>query len=190
MSLVNKTAPKFQATAVLQGKKVSHFSLEQYVDKQYVVFFFFPKAFTGVCQSEVVEFQKSLPEFAKRNVAVVGCSVDSDDVLLEFTKQLAEKNVVPSLDYPIVADMSKTISTNYEVLGGDYFYDEEGRLAFEGAPIALRGTFLLDKKGFIRHLCINHFPLGRGVEETLRMVDALHHVDTTGEACMVNFKKA
>ncbi len=189
MSLVNKPAPLFKSSAVINGKEiVNNFSLDQYIDKKTVVFFFFPKAFTSVCSSEVFAFQEKLQEFEKRGAVVVACSTDTDASLMAWLNTPKEKGGIERITYPIVADATKTISANFGVLGGEYYYDEQGQLAFEGAPIALRGTYLIDKKGMIRHETINHFPLGRNIDETLRMVDALHHNEQHGEACPANWK--
>jgi peroxiredoxin (alkyl hydroperoxide reductase subunit C) len=96
---------------------------------------------------------------------------------------------IQGITYPIIADVSKTISSNFGVLGGEYYYDDNGFLAFEGDPIALRGTFLIDKEGVIRHASINHFPLGRNIDEFIRLVDALQHNEKFGEVCPANWEQ-
>ena len=160
MALVNKAAPKFKAGAVINGEEiVENFSLEQFLGKKTVVFFFYPKDFTFVCPTELFAFQEKLKEFEKRNVAVVACSTDTEETHLAWLSTPKDKGGIEGVTYPIVADVSKTISSNFQVLGGEYYNDEDGNLAFSGAPIALRGTFLIDKEGIVRHSTINHFPL-------------------------------
>jgi peroxiredoxin (alkyl hydroperoxide reductase subunit C) len=190
MALVNKTAPKFSAGAVINGEEiVENFSLQQYLGKKTVVFFFYPKDFTFVCPTELFAFQDKLKEFEKRNAVVVACSTDTEETHLAWLNTPKDKGGIAGVTYPIVADVAKTISSNFQVLGGEYFYDEDGNLAFSGDPIALRGTFLIDKEGVIRHSTINHFPLGRNIDETLRMVDALHQNEKYGDVCPANWEE-
>jgi peroxiredoxin (alkyl hydroperoxide reductase subunit C) len=190
MSSVNKPAPRFKAGAVINGDEiVENFSLDQYLGKKTVVFFFYPKDFTFVCPTELFAFQEKLQEFEKKGAVVVACSTDTEETHLAWLSTPKDKGGIQGVTYPIVADTAKTISSNFGVLGGEYFYDEQGQLAFEGAPIALRGTYLIDKEGIIRHSTINHFPLGRNIDETLRMVEALHHNEQHGEACPANWVK-
>jgi peroxiredoxin (alkyl hydroperoxide reductase subunit C) len=190
MSLVLKKAPLFKAPAVINGDEiVEDFSLSQYLGKQEVVFFFYPKDFTFVCPTEIIAFQDKLEQFQKRNVAVVGCSTDTEETHLAWLSTPKERGGIEGVTYPIVADTAKTIATNFGVLGGDYTYNEEGEMVFEGAPIALRGTFLIDKQGVVRHCVINDFPLGRNIDDTLRMVDALQYVEKHGEVCPANWEE-
>jgi peroxiredoxin (alkyl hydroperoxide reductase subunit C) len=190
MAIVNKTAPLFTAPAVINGEEiVENFSLEQYIGKSYVVFFFYPKDFTFVCPTEILAFQEKLAEFKKHNAVVVGCSTDTEESHLAWLSTPRNKGGIEGVTYPIVADVSKTVSTNYGVLGGDYVYNELGELTFEGAPIALRGTFLINKEGIIKHASINDFPLGRSIDEVLRLVEALAHVETHGEVCPANWEE-
>ncbi len=188
MSLINKPAPTFSAPAVINGEEiVENFSLEQYKGKKHVVFFFYPKDFTFVCPTEILAFQEKLAEFEKRNVAVVGCSTDTEETHLAWLLTPKAEGGIESVTFPMVADVDKTIATNYDVLGGEYYYDEDGKLAFEGAPIALRGTFLIDKEGIIKHAVLNDFPLGRNIDEALRMVEVLQHHEKHGEVCPANW---
>ncbi|MFN6944026.1 MAG: peroxiredoxin [Cytophagaceae bacterium] len=190
MALVGKKAPSFVAPAVINGDEiVDDFSLDQYLGKKEVVFFFYPKDFTFVCPTEILKFQELLPEFEKRNVAVVGCSTDTENSHLAWLLTAKDQGGIQGVTYPIVADTAKTIATNFGVLGGDYEYNEEGELVFKGAPIAFRGTFLIDKNGLVRHEVINDFPLGRNVNETLRMVDVLQHNEKYGEVCPANWEE-
>ena len=188
-TLVGKKAPKFTAKAVVNGGEiVDGFSLDQFVGKKEVVFFFYPLDFTFVCPTEILAFQHKLTEFEKRNVAVVGCSVDSEFSHWAWLNTELDKGGIKGVTFPLVADLSKTIAENYGVLAGQYDYDEEGNAIFVGAPVAFRGLFLIDKKGVVRHSLINDLPLGRNVDEALRMVDALHHFEEFGEVCPANWK--
>lgn len=190
-TLIGKKAPAFKAAAVVNGTEiVADFSLEQYVGKKEVVFFFYPLDFTFVCPTELLAFQNKIEEFEKRGVAVVGCSVDSE--FSHFAWLNTEKNQggIKGVKYPLVADLSKTIASNYGVLAGEYDFDEETELeSFEGAAVAYRGLFLIDKEGRIRHSVINDLPLGRNVDEALRMVDALQHHEKYGEVCPANWNE-
>ncbi len=190
-TLIGKKAPVFSAPAVVNGTEVvEQFSLEQYLGKKEVVFFFYPMDFTFVCPTELLAFQAQIADFEKRNVAVVACSVDSE--FSHFAWLNTEKNQggIKGVKYPIVADFSKTIASNYGVLAGEYGIDEEtGNENFTGAAVAYRGLFLIDKKGVVRHAVINDLPLGRNVDEALRMVDALQHFEEYGEVCPANWSE-
>ncbi|WP_080903691.1 peroxiredoxin [Parabacteroides sp. Marseille-P3160] len=188
-SLIRKKAPVFKAPAVINGNEiVSDFSLEQYIGKKYVVFFFYPMDFTFVCPTELHAFQEKLTEFEKRNVALVACSVDSEQSHFAWLHQEKNKGGIKGVTYPIVSDFTKTISQNYGVLAADYL-TVEGTSVCIGEPVAYRGLFLIDKKGIIRHATINDLPLGRNVEEVLRTVDALQHFEEYGEVCPANWSK-
>lgn len=189
-SLVGKIAPDFKSTAVVNGNEiVSDFSLSQYKGKKYVVFFFYPMDFTFVCPTELHAFQEKIAEFEKRNVAVVACSVDSEYSHYSWLQMPKKEGGIQGVKYPIVSDFSKEISKNFGVLAGNYTLDEKGEIKLNGAPIAFRGLYLIDKEGIIRHLVINDFPLGRNVDEVLRMVDALQHFEENGEVCPANWSK-
>ncbi|MRT94272.1 peroxiredoxin [Ancylomarina sp. 16SWW S1-10-2] len=189
-SLIGRKAPVFQASAVLNGNQITEgFSLEQFVGKKEVVFFFYPLDFTFVCPTELIAFQDKLAEFEKRNVAVVGCSVDSEFSHFAWLNTERNKGGIKGVTFPLVADLSKTISENYGVLASDYDYDEEGNATSTGTPVAYRGLFLIDKRGVVRHSVINDLPLGRSVDEAIRMVDALQHFEENGEVCPANWNK-
>lgn len=189
-SLVGKLAPDFKTSAVINGHEiVQDFSLSQYHGKKYVVFFFYPMDFTFVCPTELHAFQEKLAEFEKRNVAVVGCSVDSEYSHFSWLQMPKKEGGIQGVTYPIVSDFSKEISENYGVLAGNYSLDEAGKIKYEGAPVAFRGLFLIDKEGIVRHLVINDLPLGRNVDEVLRMIDALQHFEENGEVCPANWSK-
>ncbi|PXY02705.1 alkyl hydroperoxide reductase [Marinifilum breve] len=189
-TLIGKKAPSFQASAVVNGNQiVEGFSLDQFVGKQEVVFFFYPLDFTFVCPTELIAFQDKLTEFEKRNVAVVGCSVDSEFSHFAWLNTPRNKGGIEGVTYPLVADLSKTISENFGVLASEYDYDTEGNAVSTGAPVAYRGLFLIDKQGVVRHSVINDLPLGRNVDEAIRMVDALHHFEENGEVCPANWSR-
>ena len=188
--LVGKKAPSFKVAAVINGAEVvNDFSLNSYLGKKYVVFFFYPADFTFVCPTELLSFQESLPEFEKRNCAVVGCSVDSEFSHWKWLQTEKKDGGIKSVTYPLVSDLSKTISENYDVLAGAYEYDENGEAVFTGTPQSYRGLFLIDKQGIVRHQLVNDMPLGRSVEEALRMVDALQFNEENGEVCPANWHK-
>ncbi|MES2892283.1 MAG: peroxiredoxin [Bacteroidota bacterium] len=191
MALVGKKAPHFTAGAVLNGEEiVEDFSLSQYLGKKNVLFFFYPKDFTFVCPTEIHAFQEKLKEFEKRNTVVVGCSTDSEETHLAWLNTPKDNAGIEGVTFPIVADNSKVVAMNYGVLGGEYFFNNESRTwSFVGAPIAYRGTFLIDKEGIVRHESINDFPLGRNIDEYLRLIDAQLHVEEFGEVCPANWEE-
>ncbi len=187
--LVGKKAPSFSAKAVVNGGEiVNNFSLEQYLGKKHVVFYFYPADFTFVCPTEIIAFQDKMKEFDARNVAVVACSVDSEFSHWKWLQTELKDGGIKGVKYPIVADQSKIISENFDVLAGSYDYDEEGNATFNGAPLAYRGLFLIDKQGIVRHQVVNDMPLGRSIDETLRMIDALQYFEENGEVCPADWK--
>lgn len=186
-TLIGKKAPGFSATAVKGSEIIENFTLEQFLGKKYVVLFFYPMDFTFVCPTELHAFQEKLAEFEARNVQLIGCSVDSHFSHFAWLSQDRKEGGIKGVQYPIVADFSKTISMNYGVLAGQEDIDEEGNYSYDGAPVAYRGLFLIDKEGIVRHMLINDLPLGRNVDETLRMVDALQHYEKYGEVCPANW---
>lgn len=190
MSLVGKKAPEFKARAVINGGEiVADFSLEQYIGKKHVIFFFYPKDFTFVCPTELHAFQEKLAEFESRNVAVVACSTDTEQSHWGWLQVPKNQGGIQGVKYPIVADTTKTISMNYDVLFGEYEVDDDNRLVANGPMIAFRGLYLIDKKGIVRHQLINDLPLGRNVDEAIRMVDALQYNEENGEVCPANWVK-
>lgn len=189
-TLVGKKAPSFTAPAVINGGEiVEKFSLDQYIGKNHVVFFFYPKDFTFVCPSELHAFQSKLDEFEKRGVKVVACSTDTEESHWGWLQVPKDKGGIQGITYPIVADTAKTISDAYGVLFGEYDYDTEGNMIATGPMIAFRGLYLIDKDGVVQHQLINNLPLGRNVDEALRMVDALQFVEENGEVCPANWHK-
>ena len=188
--LVGKKAPLFEADAVVNGGEfVEKFSLQQFIGKKHVIFFFYPLDFTFVCPTELLAFQEKLIEFEKRNVAVVGCSVDSKYSHWAWLNTEKKKGGIQGVKYPIVSDLSKTISANFDVLAGEWMYSEDGTVEFEGYAKAYRGLFLIDKQGIVRHQVVNDFPLGRSIDEALRMVDALQFFEENGEVCPADWHK-
>jgi peroxiredoxin (alkyl hydroperoxide reductase subunit C) len=173
--LVGKNAPDFTATAVEKDKIIENFTLSQFKG-QYVVLFFYPLDFTFVCPTELHAFSDRLGEFEERNVKVIGVSIDSHFSHLAWLNTPKSKGGIQGVAYPIVSDLNKTISADYDVL-------------VEGAGIAYRGLFLLDKDHVVRHQVVNDLPLGRNVSETLRMVDALQFTEKYGEVCPANWNQ-
>ena len=188
--LVGKKAPSFSAQAVVNGGEfVEGFSLEQFVGEKPVLFFFYPKDFTFVCPTELFAFQNKLAEFESRGCAVVACSTDTEQSHWGWLQMPKAEGGIQGITYPIVADTDKTISTNFGVLCGNYELDENDNMVATGPMIAFRGLFLIDKKGIVQHQLINNFPLGRNVDEALRMVDSLQHFEENGEVCPANWSK-
>jgi peroxiredoxin (alkyl hydroperoxide reductase subunit C) len=191
MTLVGKKAPHFTVGAVINGEEiVDDFSLAQYVGRKNVIFFFYPKDFTFVCPTEIHAFQEKLAEFEKRDTIVVGCSTDTEETHLAWLNTPKDNAGIQGVTFPVVADVAKVISMNYGVLGGEYVYNNDTKTwSFNGAPIAYRGTFLIDKEGIVRHESINDFPLGRNIDEYIRLVDAQLHVEKYGEVCPANWEE-
>ncbi len=172
--LVGRAAPSFKAEAVVNGD-FDEIQLSSYKDKKYVVLFFYPLDFTFVCPTELHAFQEKLEEFRKRGAEVIGCSVDSKFSHYAWLNTAKDKGGIQGVTYPLVADLSKNIARDYDVLA-------EGGVAY-------RGLFLIDKKGIVRHQVVNDLPLGRSVDEALRMLEALVHVEKHGEVCPANWKE-
>lgn len=188
--LVGKKAPEFKAKAVVKGTEiVEDFSLAQFLGKKYVVFYFYPADFTFVCPTEIIAFQDKLSDFEKRNTVVIGCSVDSEFSHWKWLQTEQREGGIKGVTYPLVSDLSKTISENFDVLAGSYEYDENGHAQFYGIPQSYRGLFVIDKKGIVRHQLINDMPIGRSVDEVLRVVDALQFFEENGEVCPANWHK-
>lgn len=191
MSLVGKKAPHFSGIAVINGEEIAeNFNLAQYRDKKNIVLFFYPKDFSFVCPTEIHAFQEKLAEFEKRDTVVVGCSTDTEETHLAWLNTPKDNGGIAGVKFPLIADTSKIISLNYGVLGGEYMLNNDTRKwTFTGTPIAYRGTFIIDKKGIVRHESINDFPLGRNIEEYVRLIDAQLHVEKFGEVCPANWEE-
>ncbi len=172
--LVGKSAPDFKAEAVHLGE-FTEIALSDYRGSKYVVLFFYPLDFTFVCPTELHAFQERLEEFRKRNVEVIGCSIDSKFSHLAWLTTPKNQGGIEGVRYPLISDLQRTISRDYDVLspGG----------------VAFRGLFLIDREGIVRHQLVNDLPLGRSVDEAIRMVDALQHFEEHGEVCPANWEK-
>jgi peroxiredoxin (alkyl hydroperoxide reductase subunit C) len=189
MGLVGGLAPKFQADAVVNGgETIQNFSLDTFLGKKYVILFFYPKDFTFVCPSELHAFQQKIDEFEKRNCQIVGCSTDTAETHWGWLQLPKEKGGIRGITYPLIADGNKLISDAYDVLNGEYDYNEEGELIASSNMIAYRGLFLIDKDGVIQHQLVNNLPLGRNVDEAIRILDALQFHEANGEVCPANWK--
>lgn len=174
--LVTKQAPDFTAKAVLaDGSIVDSFKLSENFGKKGTVLFFYPLDFTFVCPSEIIAFSHRMDEFEKRGVNVIGVSVDSQYSHFAWRETPVNQGGIGRIKYPLVADLTKQISKDYDVLFGE--------------SVALRGSFLIDSKGVIRHTVINDLPLGRNIDEMIRMVDAMHFTDEHGEVCAAGWQK-
>jgi peroxiredoxin (alkyl hydroperoxide reductase subunit C) len=187
--LVGRKAPSFTAQAVINGGEiVGDFSLDQFAGK-YVMLFFYPKDFTFVCPTELFAFQEKLEEFKSRGVELIGISTDTEQSHWGWLQLDKNKGGINGVTYPLVADTNKTISANYDVLVGDWDFNDEGEMIAHGELIAYRGLFLIDKDGVVRHQLVNDLPLGRNVDEALRMIDALQFFEDNGEVCPANWSK-
>jgi peroxiredoxin 2/4 len=171
-TLVTKEAPDFAAKAVMPDNSFADIKLSSYRGK-YVVLFFYPLDFTFVCPSEIVAFDAALAKFEKKGVQVLGCSVDSHYTHLAWKNTPRKEGGIGPIKYPLVADLDKNISRSFGVL-------------LEGG-VALRGLFLIDKQGIVRHALINDLPIGRSVDEALRVVDALQFHEEHGDVCPANW---
>jgi peroxiredoxin (alkyl hydroperoxide reductase subunit C) len=168
--LVTKKAPDFTAEAVLGNNEiVNNFNLMENLGEKGAVLFFYPLDFTFVCPSEIIAFDHRLDEFTKRGINVIGVSVDSVYSHFAWKNTPVEEGGIGKVRYPLVADITKQISRDYDVL-----LDE---------AVALRGSFLIDADGTVRHAVINDLPLGRNIDEMLRMVDAMLFTNEYGEVC-------
>lgn len=175
MVLVNKQAPDFCAKAVMNNQIVDSFKLSSYRGK-YVVLFFYPLDFTFVCPTELHAFQEKIGEFKKRNTEVIGVSTDSWFSHMAWLKTPKKEGGIQGVTYPIVSDFNKTIARDYGIL-------------VEEIGVALRGLFLIDKNGIVQHQVVNNLPLGRNVDEALRMVEALQFTEQHGEVCPANWRE-
>lgn len=173
MGLVGKKAPEFSVKAVIKGN-IQDFSLSA-AKGRYVLLFFYPLDFTFVCPTELHAFQEQLNEFEKRGVQVVGCSVDSCFAHAAWLKTPKKLGGIEGIQYPLLGDVNKKIAKSYDVLN-----EEDG--------IAYRGLFLIDREGVVRHQIVNDLPLGRSVDEALRMIDALIFHEKHGEVCPANWE--
>jgi peroxiredoxin (alkyl hydroperoxide reductase subunit C) len=192
--LVGKKAPSFKASAVVNGGEFAEeFSLDQFIGNKHVLFFFYPLDFTFVCPTEIIAFQKRIQDFKDRNVEVIGCSIDSKFSHWAWLNTPQNKGGIEGVKFPLVADIDKTIALNYGVLAGFYDYNEEGQMVWMGNQgedaVAYRGLFLIDKKGIVRHQVVNDLPLGRSVDEALRMIDALQFFEEKGEVCPADWNR-
>jgi peroxiredoxin (alkyl hydroperoxide reductase subunit C) len=188
--LVGKKAPAFEAAAVINGEEIiENFSLNQYLGSKYVVLFFYPKDFTFVCPTELHAFQERLADFKAKDVEVVAVSTDTEQSHWGWLQLSKDNGGIQGITYPIVADTNKTISSNFDVLAGNYFYNDNDELSAEGELVAYRGLFLIDKEGVVRHQLVNDMPLGRNVDEALRMVDALRFFEDKGDVCPANWSE-
>jgi peroxiredoxin (alkyl hydroperoxide reductase subunit C) len=174
--LVGKQAPDFKADAVVNGNEFKQISLSDYKGKKYVALFFYPLDFTFVCPTELHAFQDKLAEFESLDTQVIGVSVDSKFSHFAWLNTPKNQGGIQGVQYPVVSDLNKTITRNYDV-------------EVEGAGIAYRGLFLIDKNGVVQHQVVNNLPLGRNVDEAIRMVKALQFFEKNGEVCPANWNE-
>ena len=172
--LVTKPAPEFKAQAVMPDGSFQEVSLADYRGK-YVLLFFYPLDFTFVCPTEIISFSDRAAEFEELGVQILGVSVDSHYSHLAWRNTPRDQGGIGNIQYPLIADLSKQIARDYDVLTDD--------------TVALRGLFLIDTQGVVRHQVVNDLPLGRSVDEALRMVQALQYFEENGEVCPANWKQ-
>ncbi|MGD9596315.1 MAG: peroxiredoxin [Wolinella sp.] len=174
--LVTNKAPNFVATAVLGNNEiVSDFELYKNFGKNGTVVFFYPLDFTFVCPSEIIAFDKRLEEFQARGINVIGVSVDSQFSHFAWKNTAIKEGGIGQVRFPLVADLTKQIARDFDVLFNE--------------SVALRGSFLIDKDGTVRHAVINDLPLGRNIDEMIRMVDTMLFVNEHGEVCPAGWQK-
>ena len=189
--LVTKPAPEFKATAVMSDNSFKEIRLSDYKGKK-VVLFFYPMDFTFVCPTEIIAFDHRLAEFEKRDVQVLGCSIDSKHTHWAWKNTDVNEGGIGNINYPLIADIDKSISRKYDVLIGAqpaYVETEDGEEETTvGGDVALRGSFLIDEEGTVRHAVINDLPLGRNIDEMIRVIDALTFNQKHGEVCPAGWK--
>lgn len=174
--LVTKKAPDFTAAAVLaDGQIVENFNLYKNIGEKGAVLFFWPLDFTFVCPSEIIAFSKRVDDFKARGINVIGCSIDSEFSHFAWRETDVKNGGIGRVKFPMVSDLSKQIVKDYDVLFNE--------------SVALRGSFLIDKDGTVRHAVINDLPLGRNVDEMIRMVDAMLFTNQYGEVCPAGWQK-
>lgn len=174
--LVGKAAPDFSAVAVMGDNVINEkFNLAEFINGKYAVIFFYPLDFTFVCPSELIAFDHRLSEFKSRNVEVIGISIDSQFTHLAWKNTAVNKGGIGTVRYPLVADIKHEICKAYDVEAA--------------AGVAYRGSFLIDRAGIVRHQVVNDLPLGRNIDEMLRMVDALQFTEEHGEVCPAGWIK-
>jgi peroxiredoxin (alkyl hydroperoxide reductase subunit C) len=174
--LVGKQAPDFTAPAVMPDNQINDkFNLKQYLSGRIGVVFFYPLDFTFVCPSEILAFNNRVEEFKSRGAEIIAVSVDSHFTHLAWKNTPVNKGGIGNVQFPMVADLTKNIARDYDVLIND--------------AVALRGTFMIDAKGVVRHQVVNDLPLGRNVDEAIRMVDALRFHEEHGEVCPAGWNK-
>lgn len=174
--LVGKDAPDFTAATVMPDNSINeNFNLKEYLDGKPAILFFYPLDFTFVCPSEIIAFDNRLEEFKSRGVEVIGVSVDSHFTHLAWKKTPIDKGGIGNVQYPLVADLTKNIARDYDVLTNE--------------AVAFRGLFLIDTQGKVRHQLVNDLPLGRNIDEAIRIIDALQFHEQHGEVCPAGWAK-
>jgi len=190
--LVTKLAPDFKAQAVMPDNSFKEVSLSDYTDKK-IVLFFYPLDFTFVWPTELIAFNNRLGEFEKRGVQVLGCSVDSHFSHLKWKEMDVNNGGIGNVQYPLISDLDKSIARSYDVLLGatDAYVetDDSATNTTVGGGIALRGSFLIDENGVVRHEIKNDLPLGRNIDEMLRLIDALDFHTKHGDVCPAGWNK-
>ena len=172
---IGRNAPDFNSDALMPDGTFNQISLSKFKQKNYVVLFFYPLDFTFVCPSEIIAFSKRIEDFKSRQTEIIGVSIDSKFTHHAWTNTSLEDGGVGNISFPLVSDLSKSISKSYDTLLND--------------SVSVRGTIIIDKEGIIRHYSLNDLALGRNVDEFIRLVDALQHNEKYGEVCPAGWRK-
>jgi peroxiredoxin (alkyl hydroperoxide reductase subunit C) len=172
---ISRKAPDFTAEAYMPDNTFGNIKLSQFKDKKYVVLFFYPLDFTFVCPSEIIDLSQNINEFKARNTQVIGISIDSKFSHYAWANTSIENGGIGRINIPLISDISKNISKEFQVLLND--------------SVALRATIIIDKEGIIRHYSLNDLPLGRNVNEIVRLIDSIQHTERFGEVCPSGWSK-
>ena len=192
MALVGKKFPNITVDAISEmGDNLRINVLEEATkNNKKVLLFWYPKDFTFVCPTELHAFQSALSEFEKRNTIVIGASCDTNEVHFAWLNTPKNNGGIEGVTYPLLADTTRNLSTALGILEADEVFNEEtGDYLIEGSNVTYRATYLVDETGVIFHESVNHMPLGRNVNEYLRLIDAYTHVQTKGEVCTANWEE-
>lgn len=191
MALVGKKFPSIEIDAMSEmGDNLKIDVLKEAINnKSKVLLFWYPKDFTFVCPTELHAFQEALPEFKKRNTIVIGASCDSNEVHFAWLNTPKDQGGIEGITYPILADTHRILADKLGILDADYEYGENDEIKFTGSNVSYRATYLIDEEGTVFHESVNHMPVGRNVQEYLRLVDAYTHVQKHGEVCPANWEE-
>lgn len=192
MSFVGKKFPSIAVDAMNEmGDTFRLNVVEQAVSqKKKVLLFWYPKDFTFVCPTELHAFQAALPEFEKRNTIIIGASCDTPEVHFAWLNTAKDQGGIDGITYPLIADTHRLLANRLDILDAEYEFNEDAEIAeYTGSNVPFRATYLIDETGKVFHESINDMPVGRNVQEYLRLVDAYSHVQKYGEVCPANWEE-